>query len=258
MTTFDGLDDLRRAIATRKVKIEQMERSLSHPRVNPASSGAYRLIEQKQQHEMALDELQRELSRREAQMTDTGEPKLPAVTRALEPITALSGTGGRISSRPKPTQIPSDLPPYYPNDLKPQTHLIIAEAARKFPAQTHTLELCRYVISELIPHLRTAVRGKTLRADLVFPNVGELLHYLSVSNCENDDRRFRLTQEVRKSDEWLKLAQEIAGAQPGSPESKYSIPNSRLRATVNSPVAARRMEAFLESRQSVRPILPAA
>jgi hypothetical protein len=111
----------------------------------------------------------------------------PRLCPAGTAITPVRGSG--IASRPKDSQIPPDLPPYYPNNLKPQTHLIIAEAVRKFPDQTHTLELCRYVISDLTPHFRTAVQGKTLRADLVFPNMGELLHYILVSNCHREDER---------------------------------------------------------------------
>jgi hypothetical protein len=136
--------------------------------------------------------------------------KIRLATQSAPPPKEVGGLG-IASYRPMATHIPPDLPPYYPNDLKPQTHLIIAEAVRKFPDQTHTLELCRYVISDLTPHFRAAVQGKTLRADLVFTNMGELLHYLLVSNCDNDDRRFRLEQEARKSDEWLKLSREVVG-----------------------------------------------
>ncbi|HTF25208.1 MAG TPA: helix-turn-helix transcriptional regulator [Candidatus Limnocylindria bacterium] len=128
------------------------------------------------------------------------------VSQAPAPGTRLRGTWTPI--RTEPTQVPN-LPPDYPNDLKPQTHLILAEAVRKFPEQTRTLELCKCVISELTPHFREAVRGKRLRADLVSPHIDELLHYLLVSNCDDDNKRFWFKQEVRKSDEWLRLAREI-------------------------------------------------
>jgi DNA-binding Xre family transcriptional regulator len=175
-------------------------------------------------------------------------PKLRHISNAPEPITPVRGTGGSRPYSPEPTQTPPYFPSYYPNDLKPQTHLIIAKAVRAFPDRTDTLELCRRVISGLTRHFRAAVQDKTLRADLVFPNIEQLIHYLLVVNCENDDKRFRLKQEVRKSDEWLKLTREVAKAQGGSSKSKHSTPKSRLKATVDSPIAARRMEAFLASK----------
>ena len=106
--------------------------------------------------------------------------------------------------------MPLGWPPYYPDDLKPLTTVIIGEALRKFSVQTQTLQLCKYVISTLTPHLCAAVQRKTLRADLALSVMGDLLHYLRVANCDDDNQRFRLHRETMKSDEWLKLAGEIA------------------------------------------------
>jgi ribosome-binding protein aMBF1 (putative translation factor) len=210
MTVFDGLDNLKKGIAARKVRIEQIARSLSRPGANPASSWAYRLIEEKQYQEMALDELVQELGRRQAQVTNVGEPAR-RISQAPSPPTSVGGLG-LSRTGPKSTQIPPDLPPHYPNDLKPQTHLIIAEAVKKFSDQTCALELCKCVISDLTPHLLAAVQDKTLRPDLVVTNMDELLHYLLVSNCDDENERFRLKQEARKSDEWLALVRVIADA----------------------------------------------
>ena len=115
---------------------------------------------------------------------------------------------------PKPTQIPPDFPAYFPNGLKARTAVILAEAARNFPHQTQTLALCKHVISEMTPLFRKAVETGTMRADLVLSDsvMGGLLHSLLVYNCDHDDERFRLGQEARKSDEWLRLAKEIADA----------------------------------------------
>lgn len=137
------------------------------------------------------------------------------VTKAPKPITQLSGTGGSTLPGPKLTQVPPDLPPYYPNDLKLQTHLIIAEAVREFPDQTHTPELCKCIITELTPHFRAAVQAGRMRADLALSDggMGSLLHSLLVYNCDNRNERFRLEQEVRKSDEWLKFAREMVKVQ---------------------------------------------
>ncbi|HEV2521803.1 MAG TPA: helix-turn-helix transcriptional regulator [Candidatus Acidoferrales bacterium] len=157
-------------------------------------------------------------------------PKVRHITQAPAPPTVMRGAGLSVMS-PKSTQIPSDLPPYYPNDLIPQTHLILAEAVRKFPNQTHTLELCKYVISKMTPYFREALQGETLRADLVFQNMDELLHYALVSNCDNGNQRFRLKQEARKSDEWLKLVKEIADV-----ARKQS--NKKSKEALNTPVSS--------------------
>jgi hypothetical protein len=137
-------------------------------------------------------------------------PKVRRVSQAPARPTTLSGGGSYTLSRTKPTQIPQSHPSYYPNELKPRTDVIVAEAVRKFPDQTGTLELCKYVISELTPLFRGEIRSKRLRADLALSRVGDLLHSLLVYNCDNENERFRLDQEARKSDEWLKLAKQIA------------------------------------------------
>src|SRR5205814_343499 len=111
---------------------------------------------------------------------------------------------------PKPTQPLLNFPPYYPNALKPQTEVIILEAVKKFPVQKQALELCRFVISELQPHLCAAVQNKTQRADLALSEMGDLVQSLLVYNCDNSSERLRLEQETRKSEEWLNLAKEMA------------------------------------------------
>jgi len=133
------------------------------------------------------------------------------VTQAPAPPTVVGGLG-IASSGPKPTQVPKDLPPYYPDDLRPQTRLILGRAIRKFPIQTQALELCLYVVSELTKHFVAAIQRKTLRPDRGEDRMNELLHYVLVSNCHNDRERFQLEQEARRSREWLTLSEEIASA----------------------------------------------
>jgi hypothetical protein len=111
---------------------------------------------------------------------------------------------------PKSTQALLDFPPYYPSDLIPLTTVVIGQAIRKFPAQTQTLDLCKYVVSELTPHLCTAVRGGILSSSSVaLSRMSELLHYLLVANCEHESERFQLKQEIARADEWTKLAGEV-------------------------------------------------
>jgi hypothetical protein len=118
--------------------------------------------------------------------------------------------GGRgVIHGPKPTEVVSDLPVDYPRTLVARTFVIIGEAVRKFPVQTQTLEVCRYVICELTPHFRKALRDKVFQQDQALSTMHDLLHDLVVQNC-SDGRRSEVEKEVRKSDEWLALAREIA------------------------------------------------
>jgi hypothetical protein len=215
-------------------------------------------------------------------------PKVPLVTQAPAPPKEMGGLG-LAPYRPKPTEVP-DLPLYYPNDLKLQTQLILVEAVRKFLDRARTGELCEYVISELTPHFRAAVLLGTLRADQALSEsggMGALLHSVLVYNDPGtpssgfsslSNEAYRLEREVKKSDEWLRLAKAILEAEnqrtkqmessharkndrtAQSAESKSmnaavgrrevpaSTKRSRLTATINCPSAASRMEAYLESK----------
>lgn len=135
--------------------------------------------------------------------------KVRRVTRAPAPASVLRGGGFHAPSHSKPTQVVEDLPPYYPNNLKPQTRLIIGEAVRKFPLRTHVLELCQYIVSELTQHFSAVIQSKTLRPDQVEDTMNDLLHYILVRNSDNSDESFRIKENVRKSDEWLKLSKEV-------------------------------------------------
>jgi hypothetical protein len=124
----------------------------------------------------------------------------------------------------KPTHVPENLPPHFPNQLKPPTRLTLGEAIRKFPVQAETLELCRYVVSDLTPHFSVAAQRNTIRPDQVEDIMNDLLHYTLVANCDNSNERFRLKQEVRRSDEWLKLSREVAQV---AADASKSIPTAR-------------------------------
>ena len=106
--------------------------------------------------------------------------------------------------------MPLDWPPNYPNDLIPQTTVIIGEELKEHPVQTETLQLCTSVISKLTPYFCAAVKSKTLRPDLVLYVMGGLLDCLLVYNCDDPSEMYRLKKKAMNSDEWLKLAGEIA------------------------------------------------
>jgi hypothetical protein len=160
-----------------------------------------------------MNQLKSEVANRyeiEAMELSKKEARVRKVTQALSPPIEVVGTGSSVIHL-KPTQIPPDFPTYFPNDLKSRAHLIIVEAVRKFPEQTQTLKLCKYVISEMTPVFSTAVQAGTIEPEQVFTDagMGGLLHLVLVYNCDRDSERFRLGQEARKSDEWLMLAREI-------------------------------------------------
>lgn len=153
-----------------------------------------------------------------------GEIKLPSapnatarqVTAAPRPPTELRGST-YAPPLPKPTRAPLDFPAYYPNTLKVQTTVIMATACRKFPAHSQILELCRNVISELIPHIAELVGAKEISPERALAHVADLLRSLLICNCDDSEKRFQLEQEVRHTDEWLNLAEAMAGRKEATP-----------------------------------------
>jgi hypothetical protein len=141
--------------------------------------------------------------------------KVRFVSRVPAPITPLRGTW--VPADPKPTEIPSDFPAYFPNELKARTAVILAEAVKEFPVQTRTPELCKRIVSQMTPLFCEAVEKGTMTAGAVLEKglggMADLLHSLLVYNCNHDNERFRLEQEARKSDEWLRLAKAIVKAE---------------------------------------------
>ena len=152
------------------------------------------------------------LGRRKKNTPNKGRKASPQKRRpfsnAPPPIIPVGG-GWRLP-RPKRTQMPLDWPPNYPNDLIPQTTVIIGEELKEHPVQTETLQLCTSVISKLTPYFCAAVKSKTLRPDLVLYVMGGLLDCLLVYNCDDPSEMYRLKKKAMNSDEWLKLAGEIA------------------------------------------------
>src|SRR5271157_428497 len=149
------------------------------------------------------------------------------ITKAPPIIPEVSGRGW-MNTGPKPAQALLNWPPNYPQELIPQTTLIIGDAIKKFPVQTQTLQLCKYVISELTPHICEAVRSQKMQAGQVDGILSDLLHYILVENCDNDNERFRLKQETKKSDEWLEVAKRLvtAASEPAATAGKEVVPNS--------------------------------
>jgi hypothetical protein len=173
-------------------------------------------------HELRMRRIQERWRRKleaEAKECEHAEQTLPLhlghsltktvpVTKAPPPPSEVGGRG--VIQEPKATEIPRDLPGEYPRTLVARTFVIIGEAVKRFPVQTQTLELCRHVICELTPHFRKALRDKVFQQDQALSTMHDLVHDLVVHNC-GDGKRSEVEKEVRKSDEWLTLAREIAG-----------------------------------------------
>jgi hypothetical protein len=160
-------------------------------------------------------------------MTDTANSKstkriqISSAPIACPPVAGWSG--GR--QQPKLTVIPDELPPYYPAALIPQTDLIMCKAVEKFPVQTQIPELCKYVITELRPHFADALRNKVLRHDEAADRMQELIYSLLEYNCDSDSRRDELKNEVKRSAEWLSLAETIVDSRPVDSNQEPSAPN---------------------------------
>jgi DNA-binding XRE family transcriptional regulator len=96
-----------------------------------------------------------------------------------------------------------------------RTAVIRTKAVREFPEQPQILELCKKFVSEMTPLFYEAANTGTMRADLALGDSGMsgLLHSLLVYNCDNDDERYRLKQDVRRSDEWSAFEIALAEAE---------------------------------------------
>jgi hypothetical protein len=149
--------------------------------------------------------------------TAVSPTKAPAPPREV-------GVLGLRSYQPRSTEVPHDLPTYFPSDLWAQTSVILLQAQRKFPLQTQTVELCLHIVSEMTRLFVKAVKAEKMKAANVLREHGggmaDLLHLLLVRNDPGpksgwgiSDAAYRLGQEVKKSDEWLALAEAIERAE---------------------------------------------
>ncbi|PYT75896.1 MAG: hypothetical protein DMG40_27335 [Acidobacteria bacterium] len=180
------------------------------------------------------------------------------ITQAPAPPKEVGGTGITHAREPKTSQVPHDPPIYFPNDLWPQTNVILLEAQRKFPLQTQTLELCKHVASEMTPLFCEAVKDGKMKAGAVLREglggMEDLLHFLLVHNDDGSksgfsslsDQAYRLGQMVRQSDEWLALAKAIAEAQRNSTaaDPQPSKPGSLALTTIRASLSSRSPTTF--------------
>jgi hypothetical protein len=104
--------------------------------------------------------------------------------------------------------VPPDLPLYYPGTLSFRTKIILSEAAQKFPEQSQTAEMCKYIISQLTPYCCNAVRSQAEKPGSVLDGVEELLRLIRRRNCSASEI-LHVEQNTLKSAEWLELVTEL-------------------------------------------------
>ncbi len=183
-------------------QIQSLEVSLRREFEIEASERNYTLAAQQAEASKPLENFQNR-----GVPQDVSPKQTVPVTKAPPPISEVGGLG--TIHAPRPTEVLLKLPGGYPKTLVARTFAIITEAVRKFPAQTQTQELCRYVICELTPHFRKALRDKVFQQDQALSTMNDLVRELIFHNC-GEGKRSEVEKEVRKSDECLLLTSEIA------------------------------------------------
>jgi hypothetical protein len=148
----------------------------------------------------------------------------PQVAQPPKPAREFAG-GGWIASTPQGLAQPEGFPPYFPNELKTQTEIVLRKAYRAFKTGPEIVDLCKHVIADLSPHLHAMVKEKTLRADLALRAMDGLM--ISQINWNSKPaQRDGLLQKVKVSDEWLRLAEGCAPtAAPNQKPNDPSLPN---------------------------------
>jgi hypothetical protein len=154
------------------------------------------------------------------------------VSSGLLPTPLKPIRGGSLRRHgPKPMQTLQGWPPYYPDDLKVTTTVIVGAAVQKFP-QPQLLELCKHVVSELTQPFCAAVESKRLRDDLALYHVRGLLKHLLTDNCDHSSERHRLEEEIMRSEEWQNFAKEIMKAAAATGEGgSGKAPEAEAQAT---------------------------
>jgi hypothetical protein len=141
--------------------------------------------------------------------------------------------GSRIRPRPKPAELPTNLPPAFPSPLRLRTDLILAEIVKAFPDRSKLEQLCNEIVSRLTELLCMAVREGVLKSHEAPDRLNELLHYVRVANCENDDERSRLEKAVRNADEWHAMLKELSKCEGSGDVGQQS--KTLLRPQIRSP-----------------------
>jgi len=180
------------------------------------------------------------------------------ISKAPPPITPVRGS--YLRPRPEPSQQPSSLPASYPNELNVRSTDEVRRAIKAFPLQSQILDICKRVLSKLIPAFCSEVRAKRLRADLALSHMKDLIHSLLVYNVSTGSE-FRLEQELMRSKEWGSLVGRLRraeirtarlGSEPNTKEGIWKTIDHSLVSLKLSDAAGEIHEQMEELRRQVR------
>jgi hypothetical protein len=160
------------------------------------------------------------------------------VSRAPKPPSIVGGGAGYFA--PKPTEVPTSFPPYFPAVLKLKMQVILATAVKEFPDRSRLEQLCKDLVSKLTDLLCTAVRDGALKAHEAPDLLNELLHYVRVANCNSGNERFEIEKAVMNSDEWRSMLERLLESQNIEPS---GLPLAHSDHNANS--TRRRIESFI-------------
>jgi hypothetical protein len=106
-----------------------------------------------------------------------------------------------IPPKPIPAEVPTDLPPDFPSSLRLRTSVVLDEVVAEF-SRSQLEPLCKKLVSRLTAILCEGVKEGTLQAYEAPSRLDTLLHYVRVTNCNNDNECSRVRRAVVNSDEW--------------------------------------------------------
>jgi hypothetical protein len=108
----------------------------------------------------------------------------PRASTGLIPgeFAGLTAEEARLTLCRIPSAIPENPPTDLLRDLWPQINVILLKACKKFPFQTHTLEMCKHIFAELKPMVCAAIKAGKIKAHDVSPAMRHLLNSLLASN----------------------------------------------------------------------------
>lgn len=143
------------------------------------------------------------------------------VSKAPLPIKPVGGSLRPPS--PELARVPSGLLWDYPEELRLRTDVTIGKAIKTYPLRRQTFQLCKEVLSEVKLDFCALVQREKWQPKRITRSMDALLEYLLQSN-NDPGQRFRIEDEVRKSDEWLELLANAALASARAEDLKLRMP----------------------------------
>jgi hypothetical protein len=124
------------------------------------------------------------------------------VTKAPKPPQTLSGTGGRVSPKPRSIMLPVEFPPSFPTTLALKARVILADVVKEFPDRSKLEDLCKELVTRYTDLLCSGVRSGILNAHAAPDELADIVKYVLVTNCERDTERYDIQEDIINSDAW--------------------------------------------------------